>query len=69
MDFTPKIVLLSVSIEKEKQELQKQIDNYNLLISENMSFIKDKQKELAKNRKEVKQLTNYMNLFKRIRLY
>jgi hypothetical protein len=52
MDFTPPHnVLLSVNTEKEKQDLQKQIDNYNLLISNNMSFIKDKQKELAKNRK------------------
>jgi hypothetical protein len=33
MRFTSKSVLLSVSIEKEKQNLQKQIDNYNLLIS------------------------------------
>jgi hypothetical protein len=56
MNFTPKAVLLSVTIEKEKQDLQKQIDNYNLLISNNISFIKDKQKELVKNRKEVKQL-------------
>jgi hypothetical protein len=56
MNFTQNSVLLSVSIEKEKQDLQKQIDNYNLLISNNMSFIKDKQKELAKNRKKVKQL-------------
>jgi hypothetical protein len=30
MDFTPHTILLSVSIEKEKQDLQKQIDNYNL---------------------------------------
>jgi hypothetical protein len=42
MSFTPKIVLLSVSIEKEKQDLEKQIDNYNLLISNDMLFIKDK---------------------------
>jgi hypothetical protein len=61
INLTPHTVQLSISIEKEKQELQKQIDNYNLLISENMSFIKDKQKELAKNRKEVKQLTYKLN--------
>jgi hypothetical protein len=30
MNFTPKTVLLSVNHEKEKQDLQKQIDNYNL---------------------------------------
>jgi hypothetical protein len=46
MNFTPHTVQLSVSIEQEKQDLQKQIDNYNLLISNDMSFIKDKQKEV-----------------------
>jgi hypothetical protein len=54
MNLTPHTVQLSISIEKEKQELQNQIDYYNLLISENTSFIKDKQKELPKNRKELK---------------
>jgi hypothetical protein len=33
MNFTPHTVLLSISFEKEKQDLQKQIDNYNLLIA------------------------------------
>jgi hypothetical protein len=42
MNFTPHTVQLSISIEKEKQDLQKEINNYNLLISDNMSFIKDK---------------------------
>jgi hypothetical protein len=41
MDFTPHTVLLSLSIEKEKQDFWKQMDNYNFLISNNMSFIKD----------------------------
>jgi ribosomal protein L18E len=54
MDFTSYTVLLLVSIEKENHDLQKQIDNYNLLISNNISFIKDIQKELAKIRREVK---------------
>jgi hypothetical protein len=61
MNFTPHTVQLSISIEKEKQDPQKQIDNYNLLTADNMSFIKDKQKELAKNRKEVKQLTRKLD--------
>jgi hypothetical protein len=63
MDFTHHTVLLSVSTEKEKQDLQKQIDNYNLLISNNMSFIKNKQKEPAKNRKQVKQLKYKLDEF------
>jgi hypothetical protein len=54
--FTPHTILLSVNLEKEKQDLQNQIDNYNLLISDNMSFTKDKQKELVETRKKVKQL-------------
>jgi hypothetical protein len=35
-------------IEKEKQDLQKQIDNFNTLISKNIPLIKNKQKELHK---------------------
>jgi hypothetical protein len=54
INLTAHTVQLSISIEKEKQELQKQIDSYNLLISCDMSFIKDKQKEVNKNRKQVK---------------
>jgi hypothetical protein len=51
MDFTPHTVLLSGSIKKKKKQyLQKQIDNYYLLISSDMSFIFDKHKELNKNR-------------------
>jgi hypothetical protein len=50
--YIPKsVVLLSLSIELEKQELQKQIDNYNMLISKDMLLIKNRQKELYKNRK------------------
>jgi hypothetical protein len=61
MNFTLHNVLLSVTIEEEKQELQKQIDNYNQLISQNMSFIKNKQNENWKNRNEVKKLTYKLN--------
>jgi hypothetical protein len=61
MNFTPHTVLLSINLQQEKEELQKQIDNYNLLISQNMSFIKDKQNENRKNRNEVKKLTYRLN--------
>jgi hypothetical protein len=63
MNFTLHTVLLSINLEKEKQELQKQIDNYNLLISQNMSFIKEKQNENRKNRKELKQLKYKLDKF------
>jgi hypothetical protein len=39
MNFTPHTVLLSGNIGKEKQDLQKQIDNYNLLISNNICHL------------------------------
>jgi hypothetical protein len=52
--YTPKSVLLSLNIKKENQDLQKQIDNFNILISKNISLIKNIQKELYKNRKLVK---------------
>jgi hypothetical protein len=63
MNFTPHTVPLSINLEQEKEELQKQIDNYNLLISQNMSFIKDKQNENRKNRNEVKQLKYKLDEF------
>jgi hypothetical protein len=56
MKFTPQIILLSKSSEKEKQHLQKQIDNSNVLISIDLPFIKDKGKEVNKNGREVKKL-------------
>jgi hypothetical protein len=46
---TPKTVILSLNIEKDKQDLQKQIDDFNVLISKDLLFIKDKQKEVRKN--------------------
>jgi hypothetical protein len=58
MKYTPKTVLLSLTGEKEKQDLLKQIDNYSMLISKNLSIIKNKQKKLYRNRKIVKQM-NY----------
>jgi peptidoglycan hydrolase CwlO-like protein len=45
-----------ISFEKEKHDLQKQIDDFNALISKDVSFIKDKQKEVNKNRRQVKKL-------------
>jgi hypothetical protein len=36
MTYIYKSVLLLLSIEKEKQDLQKQIDNFNILISKDM---------------------------------
>jgi hypothetical protein len=38
MNYTPKSVLLSVSIEKEKNDFQKQIDDFNVLISKDVSI-------------------------------
>jgi hypothetical protein len=46
---------------KKKNKSFKQIDDYNRLISENMTFIKDKQNENRKNRNEVKKLTYKLN--------
>jgi peptidoglycan hydrolase CwlO-like protein len=43
-------------LKKEKQNLQKQIDNFNVLIFKDLLFIKDKRKEVNKNRREVKKL-------------
>jgi hypothetical protein len=56
MKYTPKSDLLSLSAEKEKQDFLKQIGDFNKLISKNISFIKNSQKELYKNRKLVKKL-------------
>jgi hypothetical protein len=56
MKFTPKTVTLSLNIEKNKQNLQKQIDDFNVLISKDLLFIKDKQKEVKNNRNELKRL-------------
>jgi hypothetical protein len=56
MKCIPKYIILSLSIEKEKQDLQKQIDNFNMLISKDMTLIKNAQKKLYKNRKLVKQM-------------
>jgi hypothetical protein len=57
MNFTPHTVLLSINLEQEKEELQKQIDNYNKL------FIKEKQNENRKNRNEVKKSVYKLNEF------
>jgi hypothetical protein len=46
MKSTPKFLLSSLSIEKEKQDLQKQIDNCSMLISKDLSIIKNKQNQL-----------------------
>jgi hypothetical protein len=45
MKFTPKTILLSISIEKEKHNLQKQIDDFNVLTSKDVLFIKNEQKK------------------------
>jgi hypothetical protein len=50
MKYTPQSDLLSLSAEKEKQDLLMQIDNFNMLISKHPSIIKHKQKELYKNK-------------------
>jgi hypothetical protein len=63
LNFTPKTVLLSIGLEQEKEELQKQINNYNKLISENMTLIKNKQNENRKNRNEVKKLIRKLDEF------
>jgi hypothetical protein len=54
MKFTHKTVILLLNIEKDKQDLQKQIDDFNTLISKDLLFIKDKQKEVRKNRNKLK---------------
>jgi hypothetical protein len=56
MKFTPKTVILSLNIKKDKQDLQKQIDDVNVLISKYLLFIKYKQNECRKNRNELKKL-------------
>jgi hypothetical protein len=41
---------------KKKKDLLKKIDNFNILISKDLSLIKDRQKELCKNRNPVNQM-------------
>jgi hypothetical protein len=47
---------------KKKLDPQKQIDNYNMLISKDLSIIKNRKKELYKNRKIVIQMKNLFEI-------
>jgi hypothetical protein len=69
MKFTPQTVILSFDNEKEQQDLQKQRNDFNVLISKDLLFIKEKQKEVNKNRREVKKLTYKLDEYKQKDLF
>jgi hypothetical protein len=48
MKFTPQTVMLSFDIEKEQQDLEKQRNELNVLISKELLVIKEKYKEVNK---------------------